>query len=46
MNSYGITSITGLETGTITLTTLQAAKEELVFSGNLIADTTVISRHG
>ncbi|WP_074168014.1 tail fiber protein [Candidatus Arsenophonus triatominarum] len=42
VNSYGITSITGLETGTITLTTLQAAKEELVFSGNLIADTTVI----
>lgn len=40
--NYGITTLTGLATGTVTLTTLQAAKEEIILSGNLTANITVI----
>lgn len=42
MGSYGITTITGLASASITLTTLQASKDRIVLSGTLTANINIV----
>lgn len=42
MGSYGSTSISGLAATSVTLTTIQASKERLIFSGALTANINVV----
>ena len=41
-NCYGVTNITGLSGSSVVLTTLQASREKLVFSGALTANINVV----
>ncbi|SFN29909.1 Phage tail fibre repeat-containing protein [Izhakiella capsodis] len=42
VNNYGTSSVTGLTTGTVTLSTLQASKNEIALSGTLTGNITLI----
>lgn len=42
IGSYGVTSITGLSSASVTLTTLQASKDRVNLSGNLTANINIV----
>lgn len=42
MGSYGVTSVTGLTSSSVTLTTLQASKDRIVLSGVLTANINLV----
>lgn len=42
VSSYGTTSISGLSSSSVTLTTLQASKDSIILSGNLTANINIV----